>query len=304
MTIIHISGYVVRFCNDGKCNHLDNTTCPNAKTDITYVNATYGANCITTYINNNYIPLVIGHDNEGIIGHVEQAILSEQGILVHAKITDSTFIGFINNTFEIYKRDYTGDISLEQFIYLFSSISLSHNPITWEVNHIGIVNIPGRIGTEIKYRVVDDESLAINNNIEKLSEIISAHLVAYLRAPDRQIKLIRNNKFSHERTSPIFITASTKMNREIDLDKLCTSIGKQVLTNAMQQQYQEQYKPSTKKSTISQQQQQPQKRKRDDEDDSPANNKSARVDGIEDIVESKIAHVLNTKMEEILGNKI
>lgn len=237
-SILRITGYVVRFCTDSECTHANSKTCPNAKLNNNkyYVDSN-AAKRILDNILKSEIPIVIGHDKSGeaVVGRVTSVKLEDKGILIDAVIDDGRLIDCFLNQFKVYKREYTKLITFEQYVQnIFSSISLSHNPKTCDVNHIGLVNIPARIGTGIRYCLENGQRRKnYSTNLVDIENIIAAHKVAFLRSPNRRDILNINSKFSYTPDSE-YINASYEYDMASSsspsLDAIIKNIGKAVLS--------------------------------------------------------------------------
>ena len=207
MFVINLEGYVVRFCDGLDCNH-SNELCPNIPGSKFYIPPEKGELICSNIKQSN--ALVSGHENEFIIGSIQNAILTNKGIVVQAYIDDKYMIETLNRQFKSYTRNYTKHISFFQYLKnIFSGISMSHHPTTWEVNHIGLVNIPARLGSDVKYFMTKNKSLIKrHDNKSRVSDFITAHCVAFLRNPEREKRLILNNKFSLHPEEKEYIYAS------------------------------------------------------------------------------------------------
>lgn len=210
MTIIELKGYIVRFCTDHDYHQPD--SCPNYDSKSNkYFISPYGAQQITKSIKTRAVPLVIGHDKQGnAIGWITNAELTKHGIVVKGYIDDKQVITAFKNQYNIYISEYTKNISFEQYLKnIFSSISLSHDPNTWHINHIGLVNIPARLGTAVTY--IELKGNSIDRNIKNINDLITTHCVAFLRSPNRNKILNINDSYSYSPNSS-YITASIEYN--------------------------------------------------------------------------------------------
>lgn len=200
MSAIKLEAYVVRFCVDDQCNHVDEFRCPNVLGSKFYVDPKgIGPESVCFKINKGIgVRLVTGHDNDITIGRVDNASIVDKGIVLGCTIDDKHTVDALRRQYNSYTRNYTKNITFFQYIKnVFSGVSMSHHPITWNVNHVGLVNIPGRLGTGIKYFKAEDEPLVKRpENKNRVNDFIAAHCVAFLRNPNREKRLSINNKFS------------------------------------------------------------------------------------------------------------
>lgn len=241
-----IKGFIVRFCRHFDCDHSDLNRCPNAPlSDNKYYVCPSDAKRIFNNIRKDKerIPIIIGHDKTGhaVVGRVCDIELNEDGILIEGVINDYRVVNCFLDQFNVYKREYTESISFEQYMQnIFSSISLSHDPKTCKVNHIGLVNIPARLGTGIRYKLKTndfDKPVLHSTDLVDIENIIAAHKVAFMRAPNRREILKVNGKYSYT-PSLDYINASYKYNNKIDddmnnnkFDDIFIELGKAVLSS-------------------------------------------------------------------------
>lgn len=195
MKSITFEGYAVKFCVDAYCDHTDEKVCVNPSGSEFYV-----PEHLAKKIAQNIVPgtpVVLVHDSKCQVGQVQESWVTKLGIEVRGYVNEPSLLSSVRSQVNIYREQY-GKISYEYYFKnLFSSISLSHNPISLHVNHVGLVNIPARTGTEVKYergKTVPTKKYSCTT--EGIQDRISAHLVAFLREPKRIEKLERNGRHS------------------------------------------------------------------------------------------------------------
>ena len=181
---------------------------------------------------------MVGHNNNCNVGYINSAPLTHKGILVNGTIGDSRVVADLCNQYIIYYKNYTTKITHEQYFQnIFSSISLSHNPVTLDINHVGLVNIPGRIGTGITFKLEDGKSRQYNTDLDTVRNCNTAQCVAFLRYPCRTTTLNRNSRNSYN-TSANYITASSKYHQDNNAvmdpsDQFLLKIGREVMKNKL-----------------------------------------------------------------------
>lgn len=253
-------GYILRFCTDEDCFHNDEGRCPNVCNSKYYVD-TNGINVILDSIKNK--PIIVGHDKqERPIGNVTSVSLTEDGILIDAIIDEKLFIRAIDNQFTVYSELYTRRITFDHYIRnVFSSFSLSHDPMTWHINHVGLVNIPGRLGTGVTYekdysiKPIERDEKKNRHKSNSINDLISAHCVAFLRDPNRRQLLHINDTLSYGPNNSHYINASAKYktinshspvvqktnsrlsnkpsDMELNIDQMIRALGEESLRNKL-----------------------------------------------------------------------
>lgn len=210
MQSISFTGYVVKFCENTKCNHRDQRVCVNPISSDFYISPKNVFDLSKNITKGT--PVVLAHDAKSKVGEIRESTVTSSGVLVRGYINDVRLLTALSAQLKIYKELYSKKMTYENYVKnIFSSISLSHNPNSLHVNHIGLVNIPGRAGTEINYKKTSSVPLTTYSNSEtEFRDSISTHLVAFLRNPDRVEKLSRNNRVSFESKNPCYLQASEK----------------------------------------------------------------------------------------------
>ena len=216
-SVIYLKGYIIRFCTVPSCTHDNINLCPNSPIRKNkYFVSRDSAKRIVYNIQANVkgIPIIIGHDKtrSSAVGYVLNSVLTKEGVLIDGIIDDVRIVRCFEDQFNIYKREYTDHITFEQYLQnIFSSISLSHHPTTFKVNHVGLVNIPARLGTGVEYKLAP--KAGANNrylsDLVTVENIIAAHKVAFMRSHDRHKRLSVNSKFSYNSCDQ-FLNASHK----------------------------------------------------------------------------------------------
>lgn len=210
MKVVTFKGYVVKFCSDKRCSHQDSEYCVNSKSSEFYIPEN-----IAEQLSKNIVagtPVVLYHESKCQLGEVRDSRVTNSGIVVRGYINDSEMLTSLQSQVDKYKDLYCKKISYEDYLQnIFSSISLSHDPKTLHVNHVGLVNIPGRTGTEVKYETTQNIPVKRYPNAEaNVRDSISAHLVAFLRNSNRVEKLVRNGRNSYANRVPKYLQASEK----------------------------------------------------------------------------------------------
>lgn len=236
---VRFTGYLVRFCPDSPpsppksggggfddddtteyCRTHSSVDCPNhyrGGHNIYYVDRVRDAPRIIQSIRSKRPPIVVGHNDNALneVGYVESVkLLQDQGVLIEGIIDDEVLLNAIQNQHRAYRQQYTENISYSEYLKnVFSSISLSHNPQTGDVKHIGLVNIPGRPGTAVSYSKESSKSRVLrrpsasSSAVFNPNDLLTAHVVAFSRRSDRPDLLKHNSRFSYDNTTN-YITAS------------------------------------------------------------------------------------------------
>lgn len=208
--VVTFTGYAVKFCSDKQCSHRDSERCVNAKSSKYYIAENTAKRLAQNIVSGT--PVVLHHEAKCQLGEVIEAWVTNSGMVVRGYINDSEMLTSLRAQVYKYKDRYCKKISYEDYLQnIFSSISLSHDPKTLHVNHVGLVNIPGRTGTEVKYETSQDIPIKrYPNSGVNVRDSISAHLVAFLRNSNRVEKLTRNGRNSYANRSPKYLQASEK----------------------------------------------------------------------------------------------
>lgn len=210
MKVIAFKGYVVKFCGDTRCGHKDLESCVNPRNSKFYISEKTAGKLSRNIVAGT--PVVLSHDSECQVGEIRDSRVTDFGIIVRGYVNDERLLTALRSQVESYRKQYSRKMAYENYVQnLFSSISLSHDPDTLHVNHIGLVNIPGRTGTEIKYELtqtVPAKRYSCSDNY--IRDSIAAHLVAYLRNPNRVDKLVWNGRNSFANKPPRYLQASEK----------------------------------------------------------------------------------------------
>lgn len=210
MKVVSFKGYAVKFCADTRCGHTDRDVCVNPKFSKFYIPEKNAGRLSRNIVAGT--PVVLSHDSECQVGEIRDSWVTEFGIVVRGYVNDPRLLTALRSQVEKYRKQYSRKMSYEDYVKnVFSSISLSHDPNTLHVNHVGLVNIPGRTGTEIKFELtqtVPVKRYSCSDN--DIRDSISAHLVAFLRNPNRVDKLVWNGRNSYANKTPNYLQASEK----------------------------------------------------------------------------------------------
>lgn len=210
MKVVSFKGYAVKFCADTRCGHTDRDVCVNPKFSKFYISEKNAERLSRNIVAGT--PVVLSHDSECQVGEIRDSWVTDFGIVVRGYVNDPRLLTALRSQVDKYRKQYSRKMSYEDYVKnVFSSISLSHDPDTLHVNHVGLVNIPGRTGTEIKFdltQTVPVKRYSCSDN--DIRDSISAHLVAFLRNPNRVDKLVWNGRNSYANKIPRYLQASDK----------------------------------------------------------------------------------------------
>lgn len=207
---MEVSGYVVKFCCNTNCIHQNSNLCTNAINSKFYIDPQKSLNNIKG------VSLVVAHNDNHIIGTcVLEKHVSGEGIFIKCIIDDIYLLDTIERQWVIYKQKYNKSISKITFWKkVLSSFSLSHSPDTGIVQHVSLVDSPGRIGTAVTYKELEhSKSIVLKRRNENryISDVISTQTAAAISASDRQQYLLKNTKYSYNPNDIFYITASRTM---------------------------------------------------------------------------------------------
>lgn len=207
---MEVKGYVVKFCCKTNCIHQNSNSCTNAINSKFYIDPQNSLNTIKG------VSLVVAHNDNHIIGTCvsEKHVLGE-GIFIKCIIDDLYLLDAIKRQWAIYKQKYNKTISKITFWKkVLSSFSLSHSPDTGNVQHVSLVDSPGRIGTAVTYKELEHSKSIVlkrRNENKYISDVISTQTAAAISASDRQQYLLKNTKYSYNPDDVLYITASREM---------------------------------------------------------------------------------------------
>ena len=214
---MEVSGYVVRYCTEPDCRHVDDGRCTNPVSSKYYIDPKDGGQ-LRKILGTK---LVVAHDDRHVIGQcVLEDRRSNEGIYIKCLIDDVYLIECMQRRFADYVEKYNPRFpNLETFWKkVLSSFSLSHCLQTGEVTHVSLVDTPGRIGTSVVYTPVTDiRDVVLVRRPENLhiSDIVSSHSTYAAYAPDRQDYLIRNTVHSKAPTDLVYLTASRDYSKKM-----------------------------------------------------------------------------------------
>lgn len=221
---MNVVGFVVRFCTTAGCEHGSGDheynieggggggeDCVNRKTPDNqyYIDPDqakmFAQNLVGT-------PLVIAHDNSYPVGKCVSVCALPTGILLTAYIDEGHLISCLVRQYDMYKENYNASIEFTDYCKkMLSSFSLSHNRNTGELNHVSLVDQPGRAGTAVTYSNLDKKKerlLKWRDGNKFISDVLATHSAAYLTAKDRLPYQERNTAYSHNPHDVAYLNAS------------------------------------------------------------------------------------------------
>ena len=145
-----VSGYVCIFCKE--CT--EGSLCTNSSI---YHVSEYDDVVGKLLTNNCPVPLVIHHFKDAVVGHVNKFKADDKGVYVtDAVIDNKEFLEYVTS---VYEDTYSSILQNRQAVNLEAALkkqltgfSLSHEMETGEVDHVGLVSEPARIGTLVRYK--------------------------------------------------------------------------------------------------------------------------------------------------------
>lgn len=207
--VVKCSGYIVKFCKE--CTSAPHDCC-NDPNDELYISPEDAKNRLLPNLYTT--PIIFSHKNlpTNVIGHVTDAHVDAYGIFVSCYLDNATFLNLMKRYAEGYfvtELD-TKDVNLPLFYkIIFPGYSLSHNPSTFETDHLAIVGTPRRKGTITTYEEIDEVPVKTDNeqNWMDISGSLYTYTLANSRIGNRK-ELLRENAKHSINKSTLFIEAS------------------------------------------------------------------------------------------------
>lgn len=204
-----VEGYVVRFCESPHCTHRNSEGCPNAEDTKYYIDP---KNEGLIFVG---APLVVAHDPRHVVGRCTRSLRDAKGIVVECVLDDYYLLECLKRRFDDFVEKYNPEIAtLANYCKkTLCSFSLSHNPTNNRVNHISLVDTPGRKGTVVEYKNCNEVILKRRLENEHISDIVASHSTAYVGQNGRRDYLLINDKFSYRAGDLCYINASKDLPR-------------------------------------------------------------------------------------------
>ena len=236
---LKVHGYVVRFCTD---HHDPRHRCTNDPNRRYYVSKDDANRYMTKEILKK-ANLVFGHENNKVIGSITDVYHTEKGVILCGVVDDYHLLKSLRNQYVAYGKIKSKEkISYTDYVKkCISGYSMSHNPKNWHINHVGLVNTTGRMGTSVSYYIESNIPLKTRENNKDIGDILSAHCNAYLTCEKRREYLKRSTEYSLHPHDNAYINASYDiMSADPSVVDMFAAAFQKGLSEAMTKQQQQQ----------------------------------------------------------------